>query len=348
MTAFEQHHHNLFDRINAQPLREDNLSLEERRELIQNFGKQSSAYFTLQEGVHHFGIPGIGFVAYFVQKSLFHAYNICFTRPVCADENLELLIQYTERYTGRKTLFLAIDKATADALVRCGYKCNEMGTEFEVLLDRFQLKGKEMKQLRWASNFNKRGFEVREQPWSEIDAAEVEDISHEWRQTKVVKNAELKLLTRPPEYKDTWLVRKFYCYRDNKLVGFIFFDPYFENGRIVGYCANILRGRKDVKPSGFLDFILLEAIKQFRKEGVEKVSLGMAPLYQIQKHTHEVTWARHLQLFMFEHCGFLYAFKPLAYHKTRYRAEQQKWYQCSKGVNGLKAALLTMLATNVF
>ena len=348
MSIFTEHDFEFIDQLYANEYYENNLSLAERKRLLEAHGSQSSAYFTLQEGVSHFGIPSIGYVAYFVQRSIFSSYNIAFTRPVCADENLELLIQFTERYTGRKTLYLAVDEATANALGRCGYNVNEIGTEFEIALPHFSLRGKEMKQLRWANNLCKRGFEVKEQRWKDIDETRVREISQQWRQGKIVKEKELRLLTRPPEFSDAWQVRKFYCYKDNKIVGYVFFDPYFKDGKVVGYCANILRSDTKVKPNGFLDFIVLQAMEVFRQEGIEWVSLGLAPLHNIAPREGEVQWARKMQEFMYEYCGFLYAFKPLAYHKSRYRALERKWFQASKGVNGLKAAILVLLATNVF
>src|SRR5690554_7268646 len=44
---------------------------------------------------------------------------------------------------------------------------------------------------------------------------------------------------------DEWGVRKFYAYIDGQLAGYVFFDPWFHDGRIGGYCANILRARSE-------------------------------------------------------------------------------------------------------
>ena len=74
--------------------------------------------------------------------------------------------------------------------------------------------------------------------------------------------------------------RKFYAYKNNKLVGYVFFDPYFENGQIKGYLANILRKDPSVKPASLLDRIIVDAAFKFKEEGISELSWALA-LYQI-------------------------------------------------------------------
>ena len=195
----------------------------------------------------------------------------------------------------------------------------------------------------------KRGFDVKEQKWSEVDAEQVKHISTLWRHTKAVKDKELRLITRPPEFKDAWEVRKFFCYYEGELVGFVFFDPFFKDEKLIGYTANILRGRKDIHPNGFLDFTLLEALKVFKSEGVTDLSLGISPLHEITAHPKEVKWVRMLQKLMYRYGSSFYAFQELAYHKTRYRADSTMWYQCiPPNSSTLKAAASVLIAINVF
>jgi lysylphosphatidylglycerol synthetase-like protein (DUF2156 family) len=337
------------DAINNDTISENSLSRQERQALISQYGRQSSAYFTLQEDVHHFGTPELGFTSYYVQRFLGKPYNIAFTRPICADDQFDALIHALETKTKRPTIFMAVDKSCADALVKRGYSCNEMGPEYFINIQNYEIKGKEMKYLRWAANLGARGFEVKEQSWHEVDEELVHKISLDWRHTKAVKTRELKLITRPPEFKDTWKVRKFFCYYHGELVGYVFFDPFFEDGEIVGYTANILRGRHDIKPNGFLDYTILEAMKIFKAEGIQTLSLGLTPLHDLKVHTNEISWIRHMQNIMYKHCSFIYSFQALAYHKTRYRPQSSTWYQCvPPDASPVKAAITTLIATNVF
>ncbi len=327
----------------------NNLSVDERHNLLRQYGKQSSAYFSLQQGVDHLGIPGVGFIAFYKQRFLGTTFNIAFTNPVSAPEDIPQLVQLLESVTGHKTIFMAVDESCSEQLISLGYSCNDMGLEYHIPIADYQIKGKQMKYLRWASNLGGRGFVVKEQTWSEVDSEQVKYVSTLWRHTKAVKDKELRLITRPPEFSDAWQVRKFFCYYEGDLVGFVFFDPFFENGKLKGYTANILRGRKDTHPNGFLDFTLLEAMKVFKSEGVSVLSLGIAPLHEIAPHPHEIKWVRKLQKLMYRYGSSFYAFQDLAYHKTRYRADSSMWYQCvPPNSSAFKAAAAVLIAINVF
>jgi len=111
-------------------------------------------------------------------------------------------------------------------------------------------------------------------------------------------------------------------------LGFVFFDPFFENGKTIGYTANIVRCWPDAKPNGLLDFIILEAMKKFKAEGVQYLSLGLSPLYNIEPDKRENRHLRRLLNFIWNYGNFFYSFKDLAFHKTRFRAPEQKLFAC--------------------
>jgi lysylphosphatidylglycerol synthetase-like protein (DUF2156 family) len=338
----------LCDIDSSQPLKINNLSLDERHELIRKFGYQSSSYFSLQQGVDHIGIANVGFIAFYAQRFLGTTFNIAFTNPICAPQDIPRLVDLLDSVTGNKTIYMAVDRLCAEQLISMGYSCNEMGLEYHLPIADYKVEGKQMKYLRWAANMGKRGFEVKEQKWGEVDTEQVKHISTLWRHTKVVKDKELRLITRPPEYRDAWHVRKFFCYYEGELVGFVFFDPFFKHGKLAGYTANILRGRKDIHPNGFLDFTLLEALKIFKAEGIPVLSLGISPLHKITRHYKEIKWVRILQKLMYRYGSSFYAFQELAYHKTRYRAESEMWYQCvPPNSSAIKAAAAVLIAINV-
>ena len=340
---------NIVDTGSSQTPHINSLSLEERHELIKQYGYQSSSYFSLQQGVDHIGIAGVGFITFYVQRFLGSGFNIAFTNPVCSTQNIPRLVALLETVTGNKTIFMAVDKTCAEQLIGLGYSCNDMGLEYHLPIANYKVEGKQMKYLRWAANMGNRGFVVKEQKWDEVDAEQVKHISTLWRHTKAVKDNELRLITRPPEYKDAWGVRKFFCYYEGELVGFVFFDPYFENDNLLGYTANILRGRKDIHPNGFLDYTVLEAMKICKEEGVAELSLGISPLHEIAHHPKEIKGIRVMQKLMYRYGSSLYAFQELAYHKTRYRADSAMWYQCvPPNSSSVRAAAAVLIAINVF
>lgn len=334
--------------VNDAPGIFEHLSIKEKQQFLSNYGNQSSAYFTLQPGVSTFGDKARGYIAFRRQSTVLGRVNIVFCNPICSSSQLSELIASFLLNTPGKTIFMGIDKEVASCLQQHGYRLNQMGTEFSINLSHFEVKGKEKKHLRHAANLGKRhGLSVRELEWEDIDQNAVHQISEQWRAQKAVNSRELKLLTRPPAFRNEWKVRKFYCFQGEKLLGYVFFDPYFKNGKIIGYCANIIRKDPTAKPSDLLDYIILEAINTFRSEGIQQLSLGISPLYNIEKEDNDRPALRVIQRFLFENGNTLYAFKPLAYHKTRYRGDETKWYVCTRNISITKTVLAILQGTQL-
>lgn len=327
----------------------EGLSTAECRPLIQHYGRQSSAYFNLQSDVQRFGDPRLGFVAYAPVNTLFGRVNIVFANPVCAPSIQPLLLrQCLERVPGQ-FLFSGIDDDVTGDLRALGFTINAMGSEFRVRIADFDTVGRDKKQLRHAGNLGNRcGLRVVEQQAREVDPQQMERISRLWRQHKQVRNHELRLLTRPPVFQDEWGVRRFHAYdQKNQLLGYVFFDPFFENGEVVGYTANILRQDLENSPSGLLDFIILEAMARFHEEGIEYLSLGISPLHNIEAIPGDKPLIRYVAQRLYRHGNHLYAFQSLAYHKTRYRGEETRWYLACRETSTLKVAWSLLRGTGI-
>jgi len=302
------------------------------------YGRQSSAYFIFQKNVSCFHGRDGGRVHYGQQKTPLGPVNIVFTNPLCQSDGMKALLEEFLAAQRIPTLFDPVDKEAADSLRELGYSINQIGCESRIILDDFELSGHKKKQLRHASNFGKRHqCEVKELLWQQVDEAQVRNISIQWLRSKGVNNRELQYATRPPVYADEWQVRKFYCMQGERILAYVFFDPYYDNGKLAGYCANILRSIPGKECGGALDFVILEAIKQFRLEGVPELSLGVTPLQNIQKEPGERRSIRLISKLFYEYGNSLYAFKGLAYHKSRYRPIETPWYFCTKDVSLLRA-----------
>lgn len=314
---------------------------------ISLWGKQSSSYFGYQKSCQFFVHKTLGCIAFAQRRVFGKTINVTPTSPFCSPQNIAALAREFEASTNSPALYLGVDAETCRALESDGYTFSQLGREFQTPLKDFKVEGKQMKYLRWAANLAKRGFEVREQAWSEVDQKRVLEISETWRKQKRFSYRELAMLTRPPVFSDEWQVRKFYCYLEGKLVGYVFFDPYFRDGKVVGYCANILRSDPKVRPHGFLDLVILEATKLFREEGLESVSLGMAPLYDVQAEHGDIPSVRKTARFIYSHGSFFYAFEALAYHKQRYRMQETPWYICYRGLSLPQVSFATARACRV-
>ncbi|MDV2080608.1 DUF2156 domain-containing protein [Marinobacter xestospongiae] len=311
-------------------------------------GRQSSSYFSLQQGCRHYSLDSLGFVPYIPVPTLAGPVNVVFTDPVAAPNQLPRLLRQFERSVPGRPLYVGVGPQIADVLAGLGHRTNIIGTEFAVDLERFSLRGRAMKQLRHASNLHRRhAVSVMELPAAGVDQTAVAAISDAWRQGKAVKHRELSLLTRPPVFADEWGVRKFYAYLDGQLAGYVFFDPYFDNGELAGYCANILRARPEAHHSGLLDYIILQAMTRFREEGVRELSLGIAPLHGVRACPGEQPMVRRLAQLFYRHGNRLYAFAPLAYHKSRYRGRETPWYLCARDLGAARIAAVLLRGTGL-
>ena len=318
------------------------------KQLVTEHANDQSAYLNLQAGVSYFTEPGLGIITYTKLNMSFKSLLV-FSNPICDDDKLEALIsRFMTKFDGYSIKFLACNSKVAAILSGYGYDTNLFGDVYNLNLADFDLKGKKFRHLRGALNQCK-DMQVKEQSWSEVDTQRVREISEKWikQKSKYYKKNELNLLTRPPVFKDEWGTRKFYAYKNNKLVGYVFFDPYFENGQIKGYLANILRKDPSVKPASLLDRIIVDAAFKFKEEGITELSLGLSPLSNIGKHENDNPFTRKALKFLYEKANFAYNFKGLEFHKSRYPAETEATFLCTKGF--LKFSPIRLMSTlNVF
>ena len=319
----------------------------EFRDYLLAYGSQSNAYFHLQRGLAAFHLPGVGFVSYHAQAGLGRTVPMVFVKPLCADGDLPRLLEAFLKEQGPAAVFMGMDEPAAAALGNLGFSVNLFGVETCLPVQDHAITGRAMRYLRTVRHYGSRGVEVRELAAGQVPMDEVRRISDQWLGRKRVRGRELRFLTRPPDFEDAWGVRKFYCFKEGRLVGFVFFDPYFREGRCVGYCANILRGEPGLRPPGLLDFTILEAMGRFREEGIQELALGISPLHGLAPYPGEDTLLRHCGSLLYRWGGALYPFRDLAFHKARFRGECRNLFFCKRGVGRLATVLLSLRATNV-
>jgi lysylphosphatidylglycerol synthetase-like protein (DUF2156 family) len=317
-------------------------------QFIRACGSQSNSYFALQPDCHHYLDTQRGFVPYVPIMLAGKRVNVVPTRPLASKNAMSHLLEDFEQNVPGQPLYVGVDRSLARTLADRGYDTTMMGTEFSVDLASFSLRGRAMKQLRHARNLNRRcPVQVVELTADQVNWRDVADISEAWRGHKAVKQRELGLLTRPPVFDDEWGVRKFYAYINNTLAGYVFFDPWFHEGKVQGYCANILRASPEMNQLGVLDYIILNAMEQFRNEGVSGLSLGIAPLHGVRRFPGDRAGLRRLQQWLYRYGNRLYAFAPLAYHKTRYRGQASPWFVCAKDLSSLRIVATLLKGTGV-
>jgi lysylphosphatidylglycerol synthetase-like protein (DUF2156 family) len=307
-----------------------------RIDKLKQYGRGSLAYSSLQAGMQYYMNDKLGYCAYVPLSD--SEDSVCvLADPICSKENLRAFLD-AFLLEKKDPIFLHASHDTAEILNERGFSVNELGVETIIEIQKFTLSGNKRQPLRQARNNAKRDKLVcREVLSSDPEMRKAfRKISEEWMKHKVMNDSEMQFIVRPIVYVDEIDVRKFVALKGDAVVGFIIFDPIYENGKVKGYIANHLRSNLD-RSYSVVDFILLEALDIFKAEGKEELSLGLSPLAKVddsEEFRHSKLLTAHFK-YSFEKANFLYNFKNLYRHKSKYRPElpgahEEKVYCCMK------------------
>ena len=251
---------------------------------------------------------------------------VVLSEPVSAPHNQLELIKKLEQHCGRLTL-VQIGPRLAETLFKEGYAVYQIGVETELDIQKYNLEGKNKAGLRrWRNKALKSGVTVEEKLISTADWNEVENLCHEWLQSRGGK--ELSFLTRPMPKNDEKGVRFFWAKRGDELIGLSGFDPIHSNGKTIGYYHNFDRICSNAV-NGTSPFILLEAMKKFRAEGMERLNLGLSPLFGMKKGYNLAGPLQKLAHLFYEHGERVYPFKGNARHKSKFCGTKEHVYVAS-------------------
>jgi lysylphosphatidylglycerol synthetase-like protein (DUF2156 family) len=307
-----------------------------RIDQLKQHGRGSLAYSSLQAGMKYYMNDKLGYCAYVPLTD--SEDSVCvLADPICSKENLGAFLD-AFLLDKKDPIFLHASHETAEILNARGFSVNELGVETIIEIQNFTLSGNKKQALRQARNNAKKDNLICKEVLSsdpEMRKA-FRRISEDWMKQKVMNDSEMQFIVRPIVYVDEIDVRKFVALKDGTVVGFIIFDPMYEGGKVKGYIANHLRSNLD-RSYSVVDFILLEAMEIFKAEGKEKISLGLSPLAKVddsEEFRHSKLLSAHFK-YSFEKANYLYNFKNLYRHKSKYRPElpgahEEKVYCCMK------------------
>ena len=316
---------------------------------FKQYGDSCLSYSSFQDGLEHFYIPDIGYLAYLNYTHLLFAprgIKIVLANPICAKKNISHLLKTFIKEQPR-SMFIQISREVAVILDTLGYPVNQFGIETEIKIQNYDLKGKTKSSLRqWRNKCLREKVNVSEIDLTQCDEIEsIRNLSKEWLKNKGGK--ELFFLNRPFLYENETGSRCFIAKQDEKLLGIAVFDPLYRNKKILGYYHNVDR-ISNTAPNGVSPFLILEAMDIFRQEKVEILSLGMSPLYQLGAEFNYNKISRKVLRYSYKNMNFLYPFKGNISHKKKFAGEQKRVYFCSTKGNSLWKIFLLMKAIRIF
>jgi len=277
---------------------------ETRHNLVQQYGDFSLAYsLVVQPRLKYFG-DDRGFIAFRKRWGI----TFVLGDVVASSDQIEPLI---ERFLleHKRAVFCQASQQLAQ---------REMGVDTTIDLADYHFNGKQKEWLRYAANWcARRDYRIVEASFDEVHPDEVEAVSEAWRKTRTVKQKEVRFLNRPIVLEEEPNVRKFFFYApDDQLQAFVFLDPMYREGQLIGFVTCIKRRHPDA-PIYSEQAIMKHIIEKLQSEGFSELKLGLSP----------AAWIDDDQL---KNSAFAYHLKGHAEYKRRFRGREEKLYLCSQ------------------
>lgn len=318
----------------------DLFTFDERISLLRKYGDHCMSFSMLQQGMQFFDMPGIGFLCFRKKWGT----RFVLADPICNVRDRELLVREFLK-DGKNVAFIQISQDFAELLhEKFGYYATQFGLESVVDLEKWDLKGKKKQVLRTSINHaTKEGVTIVEN----CDDDGCHQLTREWLKTRKVKNREVVFLIRPMDQEYQVGTRKFCAYHEGKLVGFIFFDPLYKDGKVVSYVPNISRFSNQFK-QGIFYALMCHAMEVFKKEGVKHLDLGLCPAaVGDTDEPYESKLLKPIVRLLYKYGNFIYSFKGLYFTKSRFDGMEQKTFCAHREILPTKSLLTVFRLANI-
>ncbi|AJH01221.1 hypothetical protein LF65_04690 [Clostridium beijerinckii] len=242
--------------------------------------------------------------------------------PICSDKEIENILSEFKNFCSDNSLsicFCQVSKKCIKVLKNAGFIVQEYGKEAIIYLDTYTISGSKTAKIRWANNkMDKLGVKTTEyKPLVERNhkiEEQIMGISHEWLTMK--KSGELSFMLGTVSLDKPFDRRYFIASnKEGDILGFVVCFPY---GSKKGYFVDITRRSKDA-PLGIMEKLTIDICKILKEDEVKEVSLGLAPLADIQGNSSvEGVIIHKIFKFMYKYMNSFYGFKALYDYKKKY------------------------------
>ena len=316
-------------------------SFEERLSYLKDYGSHCMSFSALQPGIQYFDVPGKGYIAYEKRWGL----RAVLSDPICDKRDRETLIGKFLS-DGAFTGFAQVSEPVTKLLYeKFGYYATQFGIESIIDLHNWTLKGKKKQVLRTSLNqAAKRGILVSEN----YNENRHNQFSKEWIKTRKLNSREIRFLIRPMNMDHQEETRKFFAYQEDKLIGFIFFDPVYSKGKVISYVPNISRFDASFR-QGIFYTIMISAMDIFKKEGIGQIHLGLSPFSVSDLDSHyEAGLPKKMVRLLYQHGNRIYSFKGMHFTKSRFGGTEYRTFCAHKGKLPFREIVTLFKISNFF
>ena len=296
--------------------------MERAYSIIKECGTDSQHYLSFnEENTYFFGQESYGMISYLLvgKKAL------SLGDPVCKSEDTEMFIsEYIDfcRKMGWKPIFNSVSSNIFGILEKLGFSVIKYGEEAILELSEYTLAGNRRAVLRRnVSKVDRSGITLQEyQPENGRDYVleeKIADLSEKWF---AHKKFHLRY-TVGGLYFDKPYGRRYFITGDAKgnLSTVLSFLPY-DGGK--SFCIDVMYRNLDAV-RGAMDHAIIASAMKLKAEGVNKISLGIAPLAGIDITKPGVSRAERLLNAIFNTMNSDYNFKNLYRYKKKF--DPSKW-----------------------
>jgi lysylphosphatidylglycerol synthetase-like protein (DUF2156 family) len=215
-----------------------------------------------------------------------------------------------------------------------GFRINCLGYETELPIQTYNTSGnwKDLDLIKRAKNeVQRKGISIEEVDITRINKEELEAVSKKWLTQKKISDREIWIYARRPVFDHEEDMRKFVAFdAHGKVIGFVFYDPMYRDGKVVGYSANTPR-TDEQQYTRLTTAIHMKAIDVFRSEGKEVLNLCLSPFVKLDLGKYNDDKAFKLFLEITARFGEgIYNFSGLSFHKSKYRGSEKPIYFATK------------------
>lgn len=285
--------------------------------LIKVYGKDSLNYLSFEKDRRIFISDKIeGFIAYVVVKKV----ALCIGDPICLDnKKREFILEFMEycKNIKIKPCFSSITKETRDILENLNFVVSKYGEEAVIELNSYEMTGKKTLKLRQkVKRAENAGLKVIEYtPTNGRDMvleSKIDEVSAQWFKAK---KGQLSFSVGEIHLNNP-IDRRYFISLDEcgDIQAILMFSPYNE-GKC--YFLDVMRRRLDSVPGAMEHAIITSAMKM-KEEGIEAVSLGIAPLVGIDSKHEKATSLEKCMNYIYNNVKCDYEFKKLYDYKKKF------------------------------
>lgn len=293
-------------------------------ELAFKYGKTYDSYLVTEDNRQCFWSPDRkGVLGFIRDRQYIHVIGGLIAKEDHKGELLDHFMAFTNQQGTKVVGFFNLAEKDLPVFRDRGFQISKLGEEPIVDLHKTTWQGKDYDWVRRQENYCRRQGLVFEEvahlqnrgAFLEVIGTELEEISQRHIE-HTAHGYELQFFEGRFRTHDMRKRRVFMARSESRIEGFIVCNPAC-NGQMWG--IDIYRKRIDA-PRGVIPFMMLQAMRQMKGEGIEHVSLSLAPCLRCEKkYPGDSALVRRGNVMWFNHLNFLFDMHGVFHYKSRFR-----------------------------